>query len=199
MLIGAGMQSLAPIAAEPSSTTTDPCFAFCDVVGFTRLTGRLGDRVVLGMMRFHWALVRRLAEIHSGREIELRGDGAFLAFPSVRNGLRCVLALQQTLHEQRLAATAPGLHVRAGLHAGPAIAEGRGYFGRSVILAARVAARARPDEVLVSEEVARMVATSREFRIDSGRSVALKGLGRRSVFRVESGLTLQGLAAAAAS
>jgi class 3 adenylate cyclase len=194
------MQSLATAFDPGLAKATEPahrCFAFCDVVGFTRLTERLGDRAVLGLMRSHWALVRRLAESCSGREIELRGDGVFLAFRSARDGLRCVLALQQTLHEQRTLTTAPSLHVRAGLHAGPAIPEGRGYFGRSVILAARVAARARPDEVLVSEEVARLVAPSGEFQIDRGRSVVLKGLGRRSVFRIDPGLSLHGLAAAA--
>jgi adenylate cyclase len=45
----------------------------------------------------------------------------------------------------------PPAHV--GVHAGPVVFQEGDYFGRTVNLAARIAAYARPGEVLVSREV----------------------------------------------
>jgi adenylate cyclase len=45
----------------------------------------------------------------------------------------------------------PPAHV--GVAAGPVVAQGGDYFGRTVNLAARIAAHARPGQVLVSQSV----------------------------------------------
>ncbi len=45
----------------------------------------------------------------------------------------------------------PPAHV--GIHAGPVVFQEGDYFGRTVNVAARIAAYARPGEVLVSQEV----------------------------------------------
>ncbi len=50
------------------------------------------------------------------------------------------------------------VRVRMGLHVGEVIEEGGDFFGRSVILAARIAAQARGGEVLISEELQRSAA-----------------------------------------
>ena len=68
------------------------------------------------------------------------------------------------------------------------ISEEGDYFGKNVILAARIAAQAVGGEILVSEEL-RAAASSGNgngLRFDEGRELELKGLaGSHLVFRAE--------------
>jgi class 3 adenylate cyclase len=77
------------------------------------------------------------------------------------------------------------VNVRIGLNTGESIEEAGDYFGTAVTLAARIAARARGGQILVSE-VVRTVGGSLagvEFR-DAGRK-QLKGIkGRQRVYEV---------------
>ena len=69
-----------------------------------------------------------------------------------------------------------------GLHTGAVIREDDDFFGRTVIVAARVAALARGGEVLATEEV-RAAARADDSTWGPGRETALKGLaGTHRVF-----------------
>ena len=72
-----------------------------------------------------------------------------------------------------------------GLHTGEAMRDEGDFFGRSVILAARIAAQACGGEILVSEPLREAAeAADDEFAFDEGRELELKGLaGRHRVFR----------------
>jgi len=75
--------------------------------------------------------------------------------------------------------------VRMGLHTGEAIAEEGDFFGRNVILAARIAAQATGGEILVSEAL-REQAAEDALAFDEGRELELKGLaGTHRVYRAE--------------
>ncbi len=69
------------------------------------------------------------------------GEATLLAFPSALTALRCALELRGGAGGERL---------RLGLHTGYVIAGPQGMFGRNVVLAARIAERARAGEILVS-------------------------------------------------
>jgi adenylate cyclase len=76
-----------------------------------------------------------------------------------------------------------------GLHTGEVISEEGDYFGKNVILAARIAAQALGGEILVSEELRKAVAGGNEngMRFDGGRELELKGLaGSHRVYRADS-------------
>jgi class 3 adenylate cyclase len=77
-----------------------------------------------------------------------------------------------------------------GLHTGEVIAEEGDFFGKNVILAARIAAQALGGEILVSEELRAAASDGSEngnsLRFDDGRELELKGLaGTHRVFRAE--------------
>ena len=80
--------------------------------------------------------------------------------------------------------------MRMGLHTGEVISEEGDYFGKNVILAARIAAEALGGEILVSEEL-RDAASGENgngngLRFDGGRELELKGLaGSHRVFRAD--------------
>ena len=65
--------------------------------------------------------------------------------------------------------------VRMGLHAGEVIKEGEDFFGRNVIMAARVASQAYGGQVLASEVVKSLVEGS-GLSWEAPRTVELKGL-----------------------
>jgi adenylate cyclase len=66
--------------------------------------------------------------------------------------VECAVSLQQAFAERNQAAGEP-LQVRVGLNAGEPIEEEGDLFGATVILAARIAARADAGEILVSDVV----------------------------------------------
>ncbi|MCH8217806.1 MAG: hypothetical protein IH892_13665 [Planctomycetes bacterium] len=77
------------------------------------------------------------------------------------------------------------IRVRIGLHTGEAIKEGEDFFGKSVILAARIACEASGGQILVSSLVKALVESSGEFHFSESREMEMKGLlGTHQVFEV---------------
>ena len=81
----------------------------------------------------------------------------------------------------RAAATAHGLQVRAGIHAGEVATVGSDIRGVAVHEAARVMAVAAPDEILVSETIPSLVSGLGLVFDDRGEH-ELKGFGSRRLF-----------------
>jgi adenylate cyclase len=92
-------------------------------------------------------LVGRSAREHGGVPVKWLGDGVMVHF---REPAGAVLAALQMV-AQFPAAGLPPAHV--GVAAGPVVVQGGDYFGRTVNLAARIAARAGAGQVLVSQRV----------------------------------------------
>src|SRR5213596_1201904 len=170
------------IVREARGTVT---IMFSDIVGFSAMTERLGDERVQEILHTHCAIVREQIAVHGGFEVKTQGDGFMIAFPSARRALRCAVRIQRTMAAYDEHAEAP-VGLRIGLHTGEATKEGRDFFGRSVIVAARIAAAARSGEILVSSLVRELTAGAEEFAFDGGREVELKGLaGLQRVFAAE--------------
>ncbi len=68
------------------------------------------------------------------------------------------------------------IRVRIGLHTGEAIKEGEDFFGKTVILAARIASEAGGGHILVSSLLKALVESSGEFEFGDAEDVELKGL-----------------------
>ena len=68
-----------------------------------------------------------------------------------------------------------------GLHTGETIREADDLFGRTVILASRIAAEAGGGQILVSSLLKELTESSGEFCFSPGREVTLKGLSRPQV------------------
>jgi len=85
-----------------------------------------------------------------------------------------VLAALQMV-EQLPAAGLPPAHV--GVAAGPVVVQGGDYFGRTVNLAARIAAHAGAGQVLVSESVAESASPEGVTFVELGQ-VRLEGIAR---------------------
>jgi eukaryotic-like serine/threonine-protein kinase len=154
---------------------------FSDIENSTLMTERLGDERWLEVLRAHNAVFREHLGAHGGYEVKNQGDGFMLVFPEPGRAVECAVAIQRSLAEQELA-DSEQVRVRMGLHAGEAIREEGDFFGRSVILAARIAAQAGGGEILVSSALKERCMDG-ELSFDGGRELELKGLaGTHRVF-----------------
>jgi class 3 adenylate cyclase len=159
--------------AAPDGTVT---LMFSDMEGFTVMTERLGDVRAREVIRDHNRIVREQVQAHGGYEVELQGDGFLMAFGSARSGLQCAIGIQQAFTAHSEAHPEEPIRVRIGLHTGEALREADKFFGRTVILAARIAAQAEAGEILVSSLVRELTQSLGEIRFGGTRPVDLKGI-----------------------
>jgi adenylate cyclase len=124
-----------------------PAMCFLDLSGYTRLTEEPGDEAAADLAARLAGLVRRSAQEHGGTPVKWLGDGVMFCFRQPGAAVLAAVEMVAVVGRHGL----PPAHV--GIHAGPVIFQEGDYFGRTVNLAARIAAYARPCEVLVSQEV----------------------------------------------
>ncbi len=156
--------------AAPDGTVT---IMFSDIEGSTEKMDRLGDKAWMDVLREHNIIVREQLKAHSGFEVKSEGDGFMVAFQSAGKALACAAAIQKTLAERNEGAEP--VKVCIGLHAGEVIKEGEDFFGRNVIMAARVASQAQGGEILASSVLKALVEGS-DVAWGEKRTVMLKGL-----------------------
>jgi predicted ATPase/class 3 adenylate cyclase len=167
----------------PDGTVT---LMFSDMEGFTTMTERLGDIGAREVIRAHNAVVREQLAAHDGHEVELQGDGFLLAFGSARRGLLCAIGIQRAFAAYNQTHPEQPIRVRIGLHTGEALKDADKFFGKAVILAARIAAQAKGGEILVSSLLKELTQSVGDLRFGKAREVALKGISERQrVFSVE--------------
>ena len=151
---------------------------FTDIARSTEHAVSMGDARWRELLVEYYAVMRKELTAFRGREINTVGDGALVTFDGPARAIRCARSLRENL--RRL-----GLEVRAGLHTGECELISGDVAGIAVHIAARVAAIAKPDEVLVSSTVKDLVAGSGIQFADRGVHT-LKGVpGEWRVFAVE--------------
>jgi adenylate cyclase len=113
----------------------------------------------------------RSSHEHGGMPVKWLGDGVMVHFPEPAGAVLAALRMV----EQLPAAGLPPPHV--GVAAGPVVAQGGDYFGRTVNLAARIAAHAGAGPILVSDSVAEAASPAGVAFVDVGEA-QLKGFAR---------------------
>jgi len=168
--------------AAPDGTVT---ILFSDIEGSSAMTERLGDRRWLELLRIHNAMIRRELAVRHGYEVKTQGDGFMVAFSSARRALFCAIAIQRAFAAYNESQPEEVMRVRIGLHTGEAIKDTDDFFGKNVILAARIAAEAAGGEILVSSLVKQLTDSAGDIPFKGEREVVLKGLsGTHGVFAV---------------
>lgn len=170
--------------AAPKGTLS---ILFTDIENSTPMTERLGDLRAREVIAIHNQIVREQVSTWEGYEVKSAGDGFMIAFPSARRALECAIGIQRALAVYSREHYEIPIRVRIGVHTGEAIREeGGDFFGKAVIVAARVGALAQAGEILVSAVVKEVTQDAGDFRYDEGHEVTLKGLaGTHRVYRLE--------------
>jgi adenylate cyclase len=154
---------------ERTRPVKPPAIVFLDLTGYTRLTEERGDEVAAELASSLAGLVQRESQRRGGRPVKWLGDGVMFHFPDPGQAVLCGLEMV----EQAPASGLPQAHV--GVNAGPVVFRDGDYFGRTVNVAARIAGRAGPSEVLVSQGAMELAAVE-GLRFEEIGPVELKGV-----------------------
>jgi class 3 adenylate cyclase len=118
--------------------------------------------------------LRETVESHDGQLVKSDGGAAMCSFASAHAGLRTAIELQRAFSS-----------IRIGLHSGFVIADAEDFYGRNVVLAARIADHAQPGEILVSAALREYTASDPTFEFEPRGEQHFKGLlGEHPVFAV---------------
>lgn len=141
-----------------------------DIEGSTELAESLGDLRFRTVLARHDDRVRACVDRHQGFVVKGTGDGFLLAFSSARQALLCASELQHAFDDD------DELRIRMGVHSGEVVRADDDLYGRTVIVASRLAGEAGAGEVLVSEITKALTESGGDLRFATTREVTLKGL-----------------------
>jgi adenylate cyclase len=140
--------------------------AFADLAGYTRFTEEAGEEEAFSLVeRFIDAVTDTLPE--DARVVKTIGDEVMLVGSDVQAMTDWAVGFQRLYRERPTP--------RIGVHYGVVLYRDGDYFGREVNLAARVVARARGGEVIVTDSVMEAIKTSDWLAFDEIGDVKLKG------------------------
>jgi len=151
---------------------------FVDIVASTEKAARLGDSRWTKVMNHYYAAVRKELKTSRGKEVVTTGDGLLATFKAPAAGISCAAAMREAVRTL-------GLEIRVGLHAGEYEVSGADMIGLAFHIGARVAAKARAGEILVSSAVKELMSQSGTGFKDRGVH-QLRGVPKRwRLYRVE--------------
>jgi class 3 adenylate cyclase len=168
LIVDSSQEFLTGVRPSPQPDRFLRTVLFTDIVDSTRLSSTIGDSGWHKRLDAHDQLIRRELQRFRGTEIKTTGDGFLATFDGPGRAIQCCRAIRD-------AARPLGLTIRLGLHTGEVEQHGEDIRGVTVNIGARVAALARPSEVLVSRTVADLVAGS-GFNFEDRGEYELKGV-----------------------
>ena len=172
--------SEAELAEGRLSGSDEVTIAFADLVGFTRL-GESLEIEQIGELTGRLFTLASEAARPPVRLVKMIGDAAMFSSREAVPLLGSVLGLVDAAGNEEL----PSL--RAGVAHGQALSRGGDWYGRPVNLAARITGFARPDTVVVAQDVMDAVesADENDFRFSYAGKRRFKGIeGEVPVHRV---------------
>jgi class 3 adenylate cyclase len=179
--VAAGVSIDRPDLRRHAASDGTVAVLFSDIEGYTELNERLGDARTQQLLHAHDDIVRKAVADHGGTVVKSQGDGYMIVFSSPSGALGCAVALQRDNDVHDFGADAGPIRVRIGLHTGEVIREGDDFFGRTVILAARIAGQAAGGEILISDAM-----VNHSGAVKDSRAVSLKGFsGDHRVHTIE--------------
>ena len=157
----------------------DMAVLFTDLVGFSPWALRVGDAAVLELLREVGTAVEDAITSHDGRIVKRLGDGVMATFLSAEAAVEAALDAHDAVNGIEVDGYAP--RMRAGIHWGRPRKLGGDYLGVDVNVAARVAAAAKAEQVLVSDV---LLAQFDAEGLRTGRAKRLRADGAPSDRRV---------------
>lgn len=144
-------------------------FLFSDIEGSTRMLQQIGDAYA-GILSRQRSILRTAFTDHGGREIDMAGDGFFVAFDRARQAVAAAVAAQRALAQEEWPAGV-NVRVRMGLHTGEPTSTSTGYVGLDVHRTARICAAGHGGQILLSQATWALVSN------DLPEDVRVKDLG----------------------
>jgi class 3 adenylate cyclase len=162
---------------QPELETVLATVLFSDIVGSTEKQAQLGNHGWKELVLRHHAVVRDSLLRWHGIERDTAGDGFYATFDGPARAIRCGQEIAQRVRSL-------GIQVRVGIHTGECELIDEKFGGLAVSIGARVAGKAGPSDVLISQTVKDLTAGSGLTLEDAGQH-ELKGVpGRWHLYRV---------------
>jgi class 3 adenylate cyclase len=148
-----------------------------DIVDSTEVAVRLGDAAWKELLARHNEAVRIQLDRFRGLEVLTTGDGFLAFFDGAARAVRCAAAIRDGARQD-------GLEIRAGVHSGEVERDAGNLRGVAVHAVTRIAALAKPGEVLVSAPTVSLLEGA-GLRLEDAGEHELKGLaGARRIYRL---------------
>lgn len=145
---------------------------FADLVGYTRLSARMEPSELPELLGRFQQLATVQVGAQGGQVVKLIGDAIMFVAPDPPSGALAALGLRDAMHDDR-----ESPRVRVGLAMGPLVHLEGDVYGETVNRASRVSELARPDTVLVDEDMAAALAGRPDLTVRPTRPHRLKGIG----------------------
>lgn len=160
-------------SATPSAADRTLTIGFADLVGFTAMSQALDPHELAVMVDRFEALAYEHIPERGGRVVKMIGDEVMFAVDEGAFAADIAVALVGALEQE---ADLPG--VRIGLASGPTLSWEGDLYGPTVNLASRLVNIARPNTVLISDELGNLLRDDPRFDLRHLRPVNLQGIGR---------------------
>jgi class 3 adenylate cyclase len=147
---------------------------FADVCGSTRLYESLGDVEALATIGRCVSLISTVCVGHGGRVVKTIGDEAMAVFASADKAAQAAAEMQARISEHPPVGGSR-LAIRVGFHFGPAIETDGDVFGDSVNVAARMAALAKREQIILSAQTTEALAPWLRARVRQLDTLTVKG------------------------
>jgi adenylate cyclase len=145
---------------------------FADLVSYTRLAQRLGERELARLVSDFESRSSDVVVAGGGRVVKTVGDEILFTAPTPAGAAEIALSLAETMN------AAPDLpDVRVGLATGAVVSRLGDIFGATVNTASRLTAMAQPGTVLVDGTTAAGVTGEAGFQLDDSAVRAVRGMG----------------------
>lgn len=135
-----------------TNATTQFSILFADIAGSTQLYEQLGDTKAQASISDVLDLIAETIERHQGIVIKTIGDEIMCRFDDPSSAIAAAADVQTEIDLQSKISKA-NLSVRIGLHHGPALLKKNDLFGDAVNVAARMAAIAKANQIITTEDV----------------------------------------------
>src|SRR5688572_13609941 len=119
---------------------------FTDIVGYTGLMQE-DENMALQLLDKKKKKLEEEVNLHRGRILEFRGDGALCSFTSTLECVRAAIGLQQEMQLE------PVVPMRIGIHTGDVMISGDTIYGDGVNIASRMESLAIPGSIFISKRV----------------------------------------------
>lgn len=142
---------------------------FADIAGYTAMMQE-DEEFAMELRNKLQTNLEKEVQLHNGRIIEFRGDGALVFFTSSIEAVRTAIDIQLKMQET------PVVPLRIGLHTGDVALEGGSIFGDGVNIASRMESFAVPGSIFLSAKVYDDIKNQKDIKVKSLGKFLLKNV-----------------------
>jgi len=171
-------QASRTVASKPEKTVTR-AFLFSDLRGYTDFVESRGDVEAAALLKEYRDIVRAAVARAGGAEVKTEGDSFYVVFESALAALDCAVSVHRAAHAYNEAHPVAPIRIGMGLHVGETVPYDDQFVGGAVNVAARLAAKAKAGELVVSDTFRGLVRTGQRYPMDDLGPQRLKGVTER--------------------